>query len=101
MDLTSPKDQLSQKYTPANWKYHFLVWGLIVLGVGIVVDLNEIRLHIQPDYIFVAVPLLLLFNHVAWYFTKRDARGIAVKSVAVIMLTIFAIIYVASLLIAN
>jgi len=89
MDFTSPKDQLSKKYTPANWKYHFLIWGLIILGVGIVVDL----LHIQPDYIFVMAPLFLMLNHIAWYFTKRGALGIIMKSVAASGL-VFTVYYV-------
>ena len=81
-EAASAKTGLGWKFVPRRlWKYGFL--GLIIFLLAFsVYHLLGSRNFGYDQYINIVVVLMLLFNHIAYYFTTKGWKSIVMKTVA-------------------
>ena len=90
----SAKRKLVRRFAPGFlWKYGFLVFILCLLAFNIFIFFRW-----KPEYDVYIVPmvtLMLLFNHIAFYFTTKGWKSWVMKTVAgVWIVLVFVYMYI-------
>ena len=63
------------------WKYGFLALILCLLAYGLFLQFKWRKFE-YDEFGGLVVPLMLLFNHIAYYFTTKSWKSIVMKTVA-------------------
>ena len=89
----SAKTGIVRKFLPKRlWKYGFL--GIILcLLVFSVINLVRSRNFGYDQYGALVIGLILLFNHIAYYFTTKGWKSIVMKTVAWVWIA-FGLVYI-------
>lgn len=81
-EAASAKTGIFRKFAPKRlWKYGFLVVVLGLLAFS-VINLLRSRNFGYDQYGALVIGLILLFNHIAYYFTTKGWKSIVMKTVA-------------------
>ena len=92
-DEASAKTGIVRKFVPGRlWKYGFLVilLGLLVFSV---INLLISRNFGYDQYGTLVIGLILLFFHIAYYFTTKGWKSIVMKTVAWVWIA-FGLVYI-------
>ena len=89
----SAKTGIVRKFLPKRlWKYGFL--GIILcLLVFSVINLVKSRNFGYDQYGALVIGLILLFNHIAYYFTMEGWKSVVMKTVAWVWIA-FGLVYI-------
>ena len=88
----SAKTGIIRKFGPRRlWKYGFLVIVLGLLAFSII-NLIRSRNFGYDQYGGPVIALILLFNHIAYYFTTKGWKSIVMKTVAWVWIA-FGLVY--------
>ena len=63
------------------WKYGFLALILCLLAYGLFIQFKWQKFE-YDEFTGLVVPLMLLFNHVAYYLTTKGWKSVVMKTVA-------------------
>ena len=89
----SAKTGIVRKFLPKRlWKYGFLSIILCLL-VFSVINLVRSRNFGYDQYGALVIGLILLFNHIAYYFTTKGWKSIVMKTVAWVWIA-FGLVYI-------
>ena len=89
----SAKTGIVRKFVPRRlWKYGFLVIILGLLAFSII-NLLRSRNFGYDQYGGLVIGLILLFNHIAYYFTTKGWKSVVMKTVAWVWLA-FGCVYI-------
>ena len=85
--LNNPEDSETTStgtwFVPNLWKYGFLVFILCLLAFNVLILLNWTgSSHSHVLYVSLVAALMVLFNHIAFYFTKTGWPSIVMKTIA-------------------
>ena len=81
--LNDEKRSTGTWFVPNLWKYGFLVFILCLLAFNVLILLNWTgSSHSHVLYVSLVAALMLLFNHIAFYFTKTGWSSIVMKTIA-------------------
>ena len=89
----SAKTGIVRKFAPKRlWKYGFLGIILCLLAFS-VINLLRSRNFGYDQYGALVIGLILLFNHIAYYFTTKGWKSIVMKTVAWVWIA-FGLVYI-------
>ena len=91
----SAKTGIFREFVPSFlWKYGMLVFILCLLACNVFIHFKWQKFE-YDEYIVLMVTLMLLFNHVAYYFTTKGWKSWVMKTVAwVWIVLVFVYMYV-------